>query len=298
MFNALYFRTFIHLVETGSFTLTAKKLDMTQPGVSQHLRKLEEYFNLSLLERKGRRFELTEAGRQVFDYSVQMFADHEQFRQGLELNSAEAGECRLASIEILGVMLYPFALGFMQGYPKMRLHLRFADNSEAIEDLLTQKIDLALVSEKTSNSQLRYIKYLEEPLIVVVPANFQGKNLLDLLGLGFINHQQGIEQANKLLRANFSDEFRSTRQLVQKSYVNRVHLALDAVARGLGFSVVPRNVWEASTYQQQILEWRLPVEVNWNIYQAIRKEDQLPEVYQQLLNAYLAWRQGKEMIES
>ena len=56
MFNALYFRTFISLVETGSFTQTARKLDMTQPGVSQHVRKLEEYFCLPLLLRKGKRF--------------------------------------------------------------------------------------------------------------------------------------------------------------------------------------------------------------------------------------------------
>ena len=81
MFNAQYFRTFITLVETGSFTQTAKQLSMTQPGVSQHIRKLERYLQKSLLNRHGRSFTLTESGRRAYDYALKLFAEHEQFRE-------------------------------------------------------------------------------------------------------------------------------------------------------------------------------------------------------------------------
>ncbi|SFW98527.1 LysR family transcriptional regulator [Marinospirillum alkaliphilum] len=292
MFNALYFQTFITLVETGSFTQTARKLEMTQPGVSQHVRKLETYFGLELLERKGKRFDLTEAGRQVYDYALRLFADHEQFRQGLEQDLLEGGECRMASIEVLGVLFYPFALGLLKNHHRLRLHLRFADNAEAIQDLLNRRIELALVSEMQRHPELDYMEYLSEPLIVVVPADFQGSSLHELISLGFIDHQQGQEQAGKLLKVNFPEEYRGSRQLTQRSYVNRVHLVLDAVARGLGFSVVPRSVWEASTWQQQTREWRLPEEASWTIYRVTLKGKTLPERYLHLLDEYLAWRQG------
>lgn len=294
MFNPLYFRTFISIVETGSFTQTARKLDMTQPGVSQHVRKLEEYFSLPLLLRKGKRFELTEAGKQVYDYALHLFSNHAQFRHSLEEELLEGGEFRIASIEVLGVLFYPFALGFMKKHPRLRLHLRFADNNEAVQDVLNRRVDLALVSDIKRHADLEFVEYLKEPLIVVVPAEFQSSSLHDLLGLGFINHQQGQQQAGELLKANFPEEYRGSRQLVLRSYVNRVHLALDAVARGLGFSVVPRSVWEASTWQQQIREWRLPVEVNWPIYRVNLKEHTLSERYLQLLDDYLCWRQGTD----
>ena len=84
MFNAQYFRTFITLVETGSFTRTARRLEMTQPGVSQHIRKLESYLGKTLLERRGRSFTLTESGRRAYDYALKLFAEHEQFRHGLD----------------------------------------------------------------------------------------------------------------------------------------------------------------------------------------------------------------------
>ena len=117
MFNALYFRTFITLVETGSFTQTARRLEMTQPGVSQHVRKLEQYLDKPLLERHGRRFTLTEAGRRAYDYALKLFTDHEQFRHSLDADSLFSGECRLASPGSVGLMLYPFLLGQQQMHP-------------------------------------------------------------------------------------------------------------------------------------------------------------------------------------
>lgn len=292
MFNALYFQTFITLVETGSFTQTARKLDMTQPGVSQHIRKLEQYFGLDLLTRQGRRFELTEAGRQVHDYAIRLFADHQQFRQGLEQDLLQGGECRMACTESLGEVFYPFVLGMLKSHPRLRLHLRLVDNQDAQQDLLNRHVDLALVSDPLHHPALEQSEYCRESLMVVVPADFQGSSLQELLGLGFIDHPQGQEQASRLLKANFPDDYRGGRQLVVRSQVNRVHPVLDAVARGLGFSVVTRSVWEASTWQQQTREWRLPEEVEWPIYRVHLKGKHLPERYLLLLNEYLAWRQA------
>ena len=44
MFNPVWLNTFVTLVNTGHFTKTAEKLFMTQPGVSQHINKLENAF--------------------------------------------------------------------------------------------------------------------------------------------------------------------------------------------------------------------------------------------------------------
>ncbi len=158
MFNPSYFKTYIALVETGSFTRTAAKLDMTQPSVSQHLRKLEEYFSLPLLVRKGKSFELSPAGKQVYDYALQMFASHETFRLGLEEELLEGGECRISCVEVLGVLFYPFTLGFMKKHPRLRLHLNFAENTEAIADVLAGKSRLALVSDIKRNPDLSYVE--------------------------------------------------------------------------------------------------------------------------------------------
>ena len=66
MLNATWLDTFTTLCETGHFTRAAERLNMTQPGVSQHLRKLEAQLGQSLIAREGKSFTLTAAGEAVF----------------------------------------------------------------------------------------------------------------------------------------------------------------------------------------------------------------------------------------
>ena len=63
--NSQWLRTFITLVELKHYSQTADKLCMTQPGVSQHIKKLEAQMGARLLNRIGKKFELTEAGSQA-----------------------------------------------------------------------------------------------------------------------------------------------------------------------------------------------------------------------------------------
>lgn len=65
MLNAQWLETFVVLCETGHFTKAASLLNMTQPGVSQHLRKLEAQVGQSLISRQGKSFSPTPAGEAV-----------------------------------------------------------------------------------------------------------------------------------------------------------------------------------------------------------------------------------------
>jgi DNA-binding transcriptional LysR family regulator len=53
---------FVAIVETGSFTLAAKKLNLTQSAISHSLRSLEDSLDARLLDRKGKSHRLTESG--------------------------------------------------------------------------------------------------------------------------------------------------------------------------------------------------------------------------------------------
>ena len=65
MINPIWLDTFITLVETGNFTRTAEQRFMTQPGVSQHIKKLEDVCNCELVIRLGKGIQLTEQGQRV-----------------------------------------------------------------------------------------------------------------------------------------------------------------------------------------------------------------------------------------
>ena len=290
MFNAQYFRTFITLVETGSFTRTAHRLEMTQPGVSQHVRKLESYLNKELLERKGRSFTLTETGRRAYDYALKLFAEHEQFRHGLDDDSLDSGDCRIASPGSVGLMFYPYILGQQQMHPNLTVNYSFAFNHEIVNDLLDGRYDIGIVTEAMSHPELHCSIWHQEPLCLVVPADFAGSTLSDLMGIGFLNYYDGINHANALLRANYPDEFRSMTHFRHQGFTNAVSMVLDAVARGLGFTVVSRLVLETSPWQRQVKALNLPNAVNEVLYLLRRRDSVLPKRYEKLLNGFHAQR--------
>ncbi|MGM0986065.1 MAG: LysR family transcriptional regulator [Pseudomonadota bacterium] len=285
MFNARYFRTFITLVETGSFTRTAHRLEMTQPGVSQHVRKLEAYLGKPLLDRQGRRLVLTESGRRAYDYALKLFAEHEQFRHSLDDDSLESGECRLASPGSVGLMLYPFILGQQQMQPGLTVSYSFAFNSEIVADVLGGRHDLGIITEAVRHPELDCEAWHQEPLCLVVPADFAGSGLTDLMGIGFISYSGGEDNASALLRANFPD-FRSMSHFPRQGFTNEVSMVLDAVARGLGFTVVSRVVLETSPWQRQVKELSLPHSVHETLHLVVRAGEQMPRRYVRLLQGY------------
>ncbi|NGO88082.1 MULTISPECIES: LysR family transcriptional regulator [unclassified Halomonas] len=286
MFNAQYFRTFITLVETGSFTRTARRLEMTQPGVSQHVRKLETYLDKALIERHGRSFTLTESGRRAYDYALKLFAEHEQFRHGLDDDSLDSGECRIASPGSVGLMFYPYILGQQQMHPSLTVNYSFAFNHEIVNDLLEGRYDIGIVTEQVNHTELACTVWHKEPLCLVVPADFAGSSLAELMGLGFINYYDGINHANALLRANFPDEFRSMTHFRHQGFTNEVSMVLDAVARGLGFTVVSRLVLETSPWQRQVKPLALPQVIHEVLYLLRRKDSVLPKRYEKLLKGF------------
>src|SRR5689334_21808026 len=67
MINLWQLQVFLVVYETGSFSSAATRLHMTQPGVSQQIRSLENYLGTKLFVRRGHRVELTAAGEGLID---------------------------------------------------------------------------------------------------------------------------------------------------------------------------------------------------------------------------------------
>ncbi|MGC3875140.1 LysR family transcriptional regulator [Halomonas sp. GXIMD04776] len=292
MFNAQYFRTFITLVETGSFTVTAQRLEMTQPGVSQHIRKLEDYLGKPLLNRHGRRFTLTEAGRRAYDYAIKLFVEHEYFRHSLDNDSLDSGDCRVASPTSVGLMFYPFLLGYQQTNPGLTVSYHFAFNRDIVQGVLDGRYDLGIAAEVTKHPELAYTPWYQEPLCLLTPADFTGSTLSELAALGFIDYSGASDNASQLLRANFGDEFRSMNHVPKQGFTNEVSMVLDAVARGLGFTVVSRLVLETSPWQRQVKELVMTNPVYETLHVITLIDTDPPKRYAQLLDDFRQQRRN------
>src|SRR5262249_12625350 len=106
MINPEFIETFLTLAETKHFTETAKRRHMTQPGVSQHLKRLEDYFGTSLVRKQGKSFTLTDAGRKLASYGRELFEGHDRFKEEIGGDDPHVGVVKFASPGSFGTKIF------------------------------------------------------------------------------------------------------------------------------------------------------------------------------------------------
>ncbi|MEZ0221635.1 MAG: LysR family transcriptional regulator [Tardiphaga sp.] len=243
MLNPRWLRTFAALAVHGSFTRAAEQLDMTQAGVSQHIQHLERELG-PLVLRLPRRLELTPAGRALLDYCRDMEdADH-RLRHKLSAKDAEHGEVSLISPGSIGLALYPRLLDLQAKHPGLSVRHRFAPTQEVLDAVLSNAFELGLVTIRPDDPRLAVHEFAHEPLELVVPAGSQVQEWADLERLGFIDHPDGPAMAARLLRTRYPD-CPGVGALPRRGFSNQIALILEPVARGFGFTVIPRYARQA-----------------------------------------------------
>lgn len=145
---------FILVVNEGSFTAAAKKLNVTPSALSKLISRLEAALSVKLFERTTRSLLITQAGLKVYDQSLVMV---NAAQQAVDLSTADhtepSGAITVAAPEaFLNSVLEPLVLPFLDRYPKIQLKLRAADGDI---DLLRDGIDIAFrLTDKPHESQV------------------------------------------------------------------------------------------------------------------------------------------------
>lgn len=250
MLNPQWLRSFTALVDTGSFTRAAGQLGLTQAAVSQHIQHLEAALE-PLLIRRPRQIELTPAGRALLDYCLQVEQADWQLRSRLSDAQADSGEVSLITPGSIGLALYPLLLDLQQAQPGLVIRHRFAPDPEARDAVLQNSYELGLVTLKPEDPRLAHEAFIEEPLELIVPAGAQVAGWDDLARLGFIGHPDGQAMATRLLSRWFPGN-PGVGTLPVHGFINQIGLILEPVARGFGFTVLPRHARLAFARQEAI----------------------------------------------
>ncbi|MBR9910929.1 MAG: LysR family transcriptional regulator [Gammaproteobacteria bacterium] len=238
MINPVWLRSFCTLVEVGHFTRTAADLHMTQSGVSQHVRKLEEYLGQPLLVRQGKRFTLTSTGERLYREGQQLILSLADLETRITQDPAYEGVVKVASPGSVGLLLYPHLLGLQKRHPKLVVEYRFAPNSDVERMIAEHKVDLGLMTRLATVSDVSLKPVAEEELLLVTPASVTEPGWDQLVELGFVDHPDGAYHAGQLLGVNFP-QFRNSSQFRKSGFSNQIHLILEPVSMGLGFTVLP-----------------------------------------------------------
>lgn len=245
MLNPSWLKTFVTLIDIGHFTKTAEKLFMTQPGVSQHISKLENACGHVLIHRDKKSFDLTEQGLLVYHYARQLVKNEHELLEQLGFDDPFSGECRLACSGALALILYPKLLDIQVQHSQLIVQLKAAPNHQILNEIQSGVIDLGIVTEVSNNSSFDIQEIGREQLYLVLPANTEtegyDENLLTKLGL--INHPDAKHYLSLYFAQSQQSGFThlNIEQLPVTGYVNQISQILEPISKGIGFTVLPKS---------------------------------------------------------
>jgi DNA-binding transcriptional LysR family regulator len=145
-------RSFVAVVQAGSFTLASERVSLSQSTVSQHIRRLEEIVGCALLERDTRNVRMTRQGEALFRYAREILDLMEQAFTAVS-GPALNGTVRLGMSEDFASTRLTDALGsFQQRNPDVELHIATGMSGDLFRELDEDRHDLVF-AKRVSGSQ-------------------------------------------------------------------------------------------------------------------------------------------------
>lgn len=256
--NNIWLRTYITLVETKSFTKTADLLAMTQPGVSQHLQKLESYCGKPLIKRYGKAFEITEQGKIVYEYALSAFKGHSNLLEQLSFDDKHSGVCRIACSGANALSLYEQLVALQVKFPHLVCELEIAPNERILHHIQQGTIDLGIVSHYPIDKGFTAMHLTHERIVVAMAKSWRAKvsSFDDLCQRGFINHPDGKHYLTMVLN-HLKMSVSRVESMHVSGYINQLNQILLPVSKGLGFTVLPQIAITHSPFKESLCEFEL-----------------------------------------
>ena len=237
-------RTFLTVVECGSFSAAAQKLSMTQPGVSIHLKKLEYLLGKTLLERYARKVFLTPAGEKYYPIAISLIEKVVDSIQ--EMNNVDRELRGWLKVAILGPFsgfLVETLPNFRNSHPNLGISLDFLPDQKILAELANGHLDIGFVTEKIDNNAFEFTEVYSDEMVLAGPLNslvHKVSTIDELKELYFIDHPSREDVTKKWMMHHFNTVKLSG--LHFSLYVNSLDTGILLSIKGLGFGIVPHSV--------------------------------------------------------
>jgi DNA-binding transcriptional LysR family regulator len=169
----------IALAEEMNYTRAAKRIGLTQSGMSRCIQSAEREAKATLFVRNTSKVELTDSGRLYYEHACISIAHGEravrsavESRDGAEtlLRIGKSPDVDPVLIEILYAIRLPL-------FPALRITLHSESSNDLAHRLLAADLDLALITQPGRNAKLTMNKLAETPLYVVLPTNHRASHV-------------------------------------------------------------------------------------------------------------------------
>ena len=198
-------RAFHQVALHGSFTRAAEVLHVTQPAISDQIRKLEEQYDILLFNRTKRQVTLTWAGQALLEITRRLFDAEEQALHLLsETREMQSGTLRIVADSAAHVLQVLAA--FRVRYPGVKVVIRAGNSQQVMDSLHAYDADLGVIGEIPEGEEFDHVRLNATAITAFVAAGHPlagvaGVTLAGLAEYPLVLRERGSKTRTKLEQA-------------------------------------------------------------------------------------------------
>src|SRR6516164_1229010 len=246
--NLNHLAVFHAVAQTGSMTLGAERLDISQPAVSKQVQELEKALGVHLFDRVGRRVRLSRAGEVLADYARRLFAlAHEAEEAMMDVRAAGRGRLAIGASTTIGTYLLPCVLAeFWRRHPRVELLVHIENTEQVHRRLARHELDVGLTEGFVDEEEFDAEVFHQDQLVLIAAPGHR------LTGQARVPLSAVREERFILREPGSGTRAVEERALVRLKLPVRMVMALGSteaikrvVAEGVGLAVVSRLAVQA-----------------------------------------------------
>jgi LysR family transcriptional regulator, low CO2-responsive transcriptional regulator len=231
-------KAFHFVAQTGGFSRAARELSLTQPAISDHIRKLEESYGVELFKRARGGIALTEDGRKLFAITERLFEAETEARDVLDrASSLQEGTLTIGADAAVHIL--PIVARFRQIHPQVAIRVIGGNTAQLLEKLDNFDIDFAVIAQRPQGSHYATRLLREDRIAAFASASHRlskrrSINFADLLAETIILREEGSVTRQLLL----DEALHRGLSLSHSVEIESREAAREAVAQGLGVAII------------------------------------------------------------
>jgi aminoethylphosphonate catabolism LysR family transcriptional regulator len=163
-------RAFHNVAVHGGFSRAAKALGLTQPAISDQVRKLESEYDIRLFDRQKKQIRLTESGKQLLDITNRLFEIENQAMEFLsETQSLRTGTLKIVADSAHHIL--HLLAQFRHAHPAISVSISTGNSASVTGRLQSYEADIGVVGNIPNNREFEVVALSSSPIIAFVSRN-------------------------------------------------------------------------------------------------------------------------------
>ena len=174
MINFNQLRVFYKAAKNLNFTAAANELFITQPAVTFQVKSFEEYCELKLFKKRGRRVYLTDEGKSLFEYAARIFQYEKEIENAIdEMRELKRGVLRLGTTKTYARYFMPLMItSFHKNFPNIKIQLNEGSSADMIYSLVDFKIDVAIIAKAIDHAGVNFFPFSREEMALIAAPDY------------------------------------------------------------------------------------------------------------------------------